>query len=165
MRTALGLWTALVLAALYAPVAVMAAYSFNASTSSTWAGFTTDWYGRLLGSREIRDALLNTLLLSSVSTLLSTVLGTLAALAARDRFRGKRLYVALVSLPVAVPDIVLAFAAYSLFRASGVPLSVFTAALAHATFNLSYVGINNRIGGIEPTPLGIGYNREHWFVK
>lgn len=33
------------------------------------------------------------------------------------------------------------------------------------TFNLSYVGINNRIGGIEPTPLGIGYNRERWFIK
>ena len=33
------------------------------------------------------------------------------------------------------------------------------------TFNLSYVGINNRIGGIEPTSLGIGYNRERWFIK
>ena len=33
------------------------------------------------------------------------------------------------------------------------------------TFNMSYVGINNRIGGIEPTSLGIGYNREHWYVK
>jgi peptide/nickel transport system substrate-binding protein len=33
------------------------------------------------------------------------------------------------------------------------------------TFNLAYVGVNNRIGGIEPTPLGIGYNRERWFIK
>jgi len=33
------------------------------------------------------------------------------------------------------------------------------------TFNLSYIGINNRIGGIEPTPLGIGYNREQWYIK
>ncbi|MGE3268564.1 MAG: ABC transporter substrate-binding protein [Chloroflexota bacterium] len=33
------------------------------------------------------------------------------------------------------------------------------------TFNLSYIGINNRIGGIEPTPVGIGYNREHWYIK
>jgi peptide/nickel transport system substrate-binding protein len=35
----------------------------------------------------------------------------------------------------------------------------------YLTFNLSYVGINNRIGGIEPTPVGIGYNRERWFIK
>jgi peptide/nickel transport system substrate-binding protein len=33
------------------------------------------------------------------------------------------------------------------------------------TFNLSYVGINSRIGGIEPTPIGIGYNRERWYIK
>jgi peptide/nickel transport system substrate-binding protein len=33
------------------------------------------------------------------------------------------------------------------------------------TFNLSYTGVSNRVGGIEPTPLGIGYNREHWYIK
>ncbi len=33
------------------------------------------------------------------------------------------------------------------------------------TFNKSYIGVNNRIGGIEPTALGIGWNREQWFVK
>ena len=33
------------------------------------------------------------------------------------------------------------------------------------TFNLSYIGVNNRVGGIEPTSIGIGYNRERWFIK
>jgi peptide/nickel transport system substrate-binding protein len=33
------------------------------------------------------------------------------------------------------------------------------------TFNLAYTGVSNRIGGIEPTALGIGYNRERWFIK
>ena len=33
------------------------------------------------------------------------------------------------------------------------------------TTDLSYVGVNSRIGGIEPTPLGIGHNRERWFIK
>jgi len=33
------------------------------------------------------------------------------------------------------------------------------------TFNLSYTGVSNRVGGIEPTPLGIGYNRERWYIK
>ncbi|MFN8636635.1 MAG: ABC transporter substrate-binding protein [Chloroflexota bacterium] len=33
------------------------------------------------------------------------------------------------------------------------------------TFNLSYTGVNSRIGGIEPTPVGITYNRERWYIK
>jgi peptide/nickel transport system substrate-binding protein len=33
------------------------------------------------------------------------------------------------------------------------------------TFNLSYIGISNKVGGIEPTSIGIGYNREQWFIK
>ena len=152
MRKLLGAWTALVLAGLYAPIAVMVVFSFNASPySKAWAGFTLDWYAALFQAHDIRDALVNTVVLSSVSTVLATILGTLAALAARERFRGKKLYVALVSLPVTVPDIVLAFAVYSLFRALGVPLSVLTAALAHATFNLSYVAlvVSARLEGLD----------------
>lgn len=151
MKALLGAWTALLIAALYAPIVVMVIFSFNASTASAWSGFTLDWYARLFRSREILDALVNTLILSTASTAISTVLGTLAALAARERFRGKKLYVALVSLPITVPDIVLAFAAYALFRAIGAPLGVLTAALAHATFNLSYVAlvVSARLEGLD----------------
>jgi spermidine/putrescine transport system permease protein len=151
VKALLGAWTALLIAALYAPIVVMVVFSFNASTASAWSGFTLDWYARLFRSREILDALVNTLILSTASTAISTVLGTLAALAARERFRGKKLYVALVSLPITVPDIVLAFAAYALFRALGAPLSVWTAALAHATFNLSYVAlvVSARLEGLD----------------
>lgn len=151
MRKLLGAWTAVVLAALYAPIAVMVLFSFNASPYLKWTGFTLDWYAELFRRHEIRDALWNTLILAAISTTLATVLGTLAALAARDRFRGKKLYVALVSLPVTVPDIVLAIAVFSLFRALGVPLSVVTAAFAHATFNLAYVAliVSARLEGLD----------------
>jgi spermidine/putrescine transport system permease protein len=147
----LGAWTALVLAALYAPIAVMVVFSFNASADAQWTGFSLDWYRELFRRREIRDALVNTLTLAAISTVLSTVLGTLAALAARERFRGKKLYVALVSLPVTVPDIVLAIAVFSLFRAAGLPLGVVTAALAHSTFNLAYVAliVSARLEGLD----------------
>lgn len=152
MRKLLGAWTGVVLVALYAPIAVMVIFSFNASADPReWTGFSLDWYRELFRRREIRDALLNTLLLATISTALSTVLGTLAALAARDRFRGKKLYVALVSLPVTVPDIVLAIAVFSLFRVLGLPLGVVTAALAHATFNLAYVAliVSARLEGLD----------------
>jgi spermidine/putrescine transport system permease protein len=153
VRKLLGAWTAVVLAALYAPIAVMVAFSFNASPFLVWKGFTLDWYAELFRSGDIRDALQNTLILAALSTTISTVLGTLAALAARASFRGKRLYVALVTLPVTVPDIVLAIAVLALFRAVGAPLSVVTAALAHSTFNLAYVAlvVSARLEGLDPS--------------
>jgi spermidine/putrescine transport system permease protein len=152
-RRALALYALLVLGALYAPILIMAAFSFNASPYFVWKGFTLDWYRAIAEDRNIRACLWNTLELSGVSTVLSTILGTVAALAARDAFRGRRLYATLVSLPVMVPDIVLAIALLLLFRAVGATLSLWTAAIAHVTFNLSYVAIvvSARLQGLDRT--------------
>jgi spermidine/putrescine transport system permease protein len=141
MRKALAVYSVLVLAALYAPIAVMAAFSFNGSKHLRWSGFSLEWYRRLFENHQIRSALENSLLLSAAAAAAATVLGTLAALAARHAFRGKRLYATLVSLPVMVPDIVLAIALLALFRALALPLSLATAGIAHVTFNLAYVAI------------------------
>ena len=140
-RFALGAWAALVLLALYAPIAIMAGFSFSESPYFRWTGFTLEWYRKIFHDHDIRASLGNTLVLAGISTVLATLLGTLAALAARETFRGKRLYTTLVSLPVMVPDIVLAIALLALFRAAGLQLSLWTAAIAHTTFNLSYVAI------------------------
>jgi len=154
MRKLLGGWTALVLAALYLPILVMVAFSFNDSRYSLrWTGFTLDWYRALLEDRVLHRELWNTLLLAGLSTAASTVLGTMAALAARGRFKGKRLYGMLIALPVMVPDIVLAISMLALFDLFRVPLSLGTAMIAHTTFNLSYVGIvvSARLQGLDPT--------------
>jgi spermidine/putrescine transport system permease protein len=140
-KTPLAVYTAVVLAALYAPIVVMAVFSFNESPYWQWKGFTLDWYRAIAQDRTIRSTLSNTIALSAAATVLATVLGTIAALAARETFRGKRLYTTLVSLPVMVPDIVLAIALLLLFRAVGATLSLWTAAIAHTTFNLSYVAV------------------------
>lgn len=153
MRKALGAATALVLAALYAPILVMAAFSFNASRYFRWTGFTLDWYRRAWENPDLRSALGNTAVLALVSAVLSTALGTMAAVGARSAFRGRRLYAALVSLPILVPDIVLAVALLALFRSIGVPLSLGTAAVAHTTFNLAYVAVvvSARLQGMDRT--------------
>jgi spermidine/putrescine transport system permease protein len=80
------------------------------------------------------------------------VLGTLAALGARGSFRGKRLYQSLLALPVMIPDIVLAVALLSLFRACGAGLSLATAACAQATYTLAYVAIvvSARLQSVDP---------------
>jgi len=154
MRKLLGGWTAIVLAALYLPLFVMIAFSFNDSPYSLkWTGFTLDLYRALLRNSTLHHELGNTLLLSGISTVAATVLGTSAALAARGSFRGKRLYAMLVALPVMVPDIVLAIAMLALFDLLGVRLSLGTAAIAHTTFNLSYVAIvvSARLQGLDQT--------------
>jgi spermidine/putrescine transport system permease protein len=173
MKKLLGGWTAIVLAALYLPLIVMIAFSFNDSPYSLkWTGFTLDWYRALLRNATLHHELWNTLLLSGISTVAATVLGTAAALAARGNFRGKRLYAMLVALPVMVPDIVLAIAMLALFDLLGVRLSLGTAAIAHTTFNLSYVAIvvSARLQGLDRTlelaaqDLGATPARAFWKV-
>lgn len=154
MRKALGAYTVVLLAALYLPIGALVLFSFNASRHSTvWTGFTLDWYRKAFGDARLLAELGNTLLLAAGSTALSTVLGTLAALGARAPFRGKKLYATLVTLPVLVPDIVLAIALLSLFRALSVPLSLGTAMIGHATFNLAYVAlvVSARLEGLDRT--------------
>jgi len=157
VRKLLGGFTGLVLVALYAPIVVMILFSFNESKYSVkWTGFTLDWYRQLAGNEKIHKDLLNTLKISGASTVLATLLGTMAAMAGRSAFRGKRLYTTLVALPVMVPDIVLGMAMYSLFHFIDVhvvrlPLSLGTAVVAHTTFNLAYVAVvvSARLQGLD----------------
>jgi spermidine/putrescine transport system permease protein len=152
VRKILGAFTALVLVTLYAPIAVMTVFSFNESKSSVhWTGFTLDWYRKLAADTYVHDELWNTLKLAGAATVLATILGTVAALAARSAFRGKALYATLIALPVMVPDIVLAISMRSFFRWLDVDLSLLTAIIAHTTFNLSYVAIivSARLQGLD----------------
>ncbi len=153
MRKLLGAWTGLVLVTLYVPIAVMGVFSFNASRRPRWTGFTLDWYRKTLGDHNIQDAVWKTLVLAAASTVLAVALGTAAALAARRSFPGKRLWNTLVSLPVMVPDIVMGIGLFALFHALGTGLSLATAVIAHATFNLSYVAIvvSARLQGTDRT--------------
>jgi spermidine/putrescine transport system permease protein len=151
MRKAFGAYTLLVLVVLYAPIAVMIGFSFNESKYLRWTGFTLDWYRRMADNRDLKSALVTTLILAAVATVAATVLGTMAALAARKAFRGKRLYTTLVSLPVMVPDIVLAISMLALFRRADLKPSLLSAIIAHTTFNLSYVAlvVSARLEGMD----------------
>ena len=134
---------AVILAFLYAPIAVLILYSFNdARFSVGWSGFTLDWYARVLGSSETRAALRNTLIVSGISTLISTVLGTMLAVGLyRHRFRGRRAIELLLFLPVIVPDIIMGASLLALFIAIGLPLGRVSIILAHAAFQISFVAL------------------------
>ena len=70
---------------LYAPIAVLIVFSFNASRStSSWGGFSLNWYKALFEDRQIMKALYYTLLIATLSALISAVAGTAAAVSVQE---------------------------------------------------------------------------------
>ncbi|GAB3679920.1 ABC transporter permease [Actinocorallia lasiicapitis] len=124
---------------LYAPIAVLVAMSFNAAdTPYSGGGFSTSWYGELARDQAIREGLVNTLIVASGATALSTVLGTLLAVGLARHTRS-RLLTALATLPAILPDLVLAIgllAFYTLVQAS---LGLHSVLLAHTVFGMAFV--------------------------
>ncbi len=128
---------------LYVPIIILIVYSFNDNRFvSVWAGFSTRWYGEVFRDDAVMTALRFSLWLAFWSAAISTVLGTLTAIA-MERFNiwGKTAYDALLYLPVIIPDIVMALSTLLFFVILGVGLSKYTILIAHIAFNISFVAI------------------------
>jgi len=151
----LGAFTAAVYVFLYAPIAVLVAFSFNRGRlTAAWQGLTLDWYVKLLANEQLLTSLRNSIVVATVTTLIVTVLGTAAALAFhRHRFRRQAALDGLVTLPIVVPEIVLASSLLLLFASAGLRLGFLTIVLAHVCFCLSYavVVIRARLAGFDRT--------------
>lgn len=148
----------LFLAFIYAPILLVAAFSFNSNPVNMmiWDGFTLDWYRTIFGfptrlteltlyiesTDQLYRAVRTSLIVAFSTTAISTVLGTSVALAvARFRFRLKGFYRALMFLPMIMPDIILGIALLIFFVNFGFRLSVYTIIIGHCTFLISYVFI------------------------
>jgi spermidine/putrescine transport system permease protein len=141
-RWVLGVSVA-VYAFLHLPILVLVVFSFNDSKFSVdWAGFTVDWYRRLLQRPDILRGLKASLIVGGVSTVISAVLGTLIALAlARHRFRGRTAFEGFLYVPIVTPEIVVGISLLILFALVKVPLGLTTITIAHVAFCLSFVVI------------------------
>ncbi len=126
---------------LHVPILALVVFSFNESKFSTeWTGFTLHWYERLLERQDILDGLKASVIVAVTSTFISTILGTLFALAlGRQRFRGRRLVEAFLYVPIVTPEIVVGISLLILFVLLKVPLGLGTIVVAHVAFNISYV--------------------------
>lgn len=151
----LGAWAAVVYVFLYLPILVIVVYSFNDSRfGATWTGFTTKWYGVLFTRPDVREALTHTLEIAVLSTLVSTVLGTLVGLGLwRYTLRFRTALTFLLVLPIVIPDVVMGVSLlmfYALARAGLERLGwtfdngFWTVLLAHVTFQISYVALTVR---------------------
>jgi spermidine/putrescine transport system permease protein len=128
---------------LYLPVAVLVITSFNASRfGGGWGGFTWGWYARLFHEASIWHALINSLIVATYSSLVSTTLGLLAALALyRYRSTLQKAHLCLLLAPLVMPDILMGISLLILFVSIHLKLSLLTVFLAHTTFSLSYVAM------------------------
>ena len=153
-RRLLAAHTALVYLFLYAPIAILVVFSFNASRQTAfWTGFTLDWYRRLLDNETLFHAVRNSLLVAGAATVLAVLIGTPAALAlARYQTRARRATQALLYLPIIIPEVVLGAALVTFFGAAGMRLSLTTVVIAHVVFSVSYVTIvvRARLAGLDP---------------
>ena len=147
MGSSLPRWLLAVAAGVYAflhlPILVLVAFSFNQSKfSASWAGFTLDWYSRLLERPDILRGLRASLVVGVTSTVISAVLGTLVALAvARHRFRGRTAFEGFLYVPIVTPEIVVGISLLILFALAKIPLGLTTIIIAHVAFSLSFVVI------------------------
>jgi spermidine/putrescine transport system permease protein len=154
-RRLLAAHTALVYLFLYAPIAILVVFSFNASRQTAfWTGFTVDWYRRLMDNAALFQAVRNSLVVAGAATALAVLIGTPAALAlACYEMRARRATQALLYLPVIIPEVVLGAALVTFFGAAGLRLSITTVVIAHVVFSVSYVTIvvRARLAGLDPS--------------
>ena len=156
------LFLILVLLILYLPVITVIAYSFNANPSRTpieFTGFTTQWYTDLFsGTRGYGAALAVSLRVALISTAISIVIGTLGAvgmaqraLSEETRSRSEGWMESLITLPIMIPEIILAMAFMSIFYAIGFPFGEVTLIIAHTTFCIPYIflTVKSRLAGMD----------------
>lgn len=141
-------YTALIFVILYAPIAVMVLFSFNSINSTgVFAGFSTYWYRELFRDGATLAALKNTLVLAVTSSLIATIIGTVAAVGIfKLKSRAvKSAIMTVTNIPMMNPDIVTGISMMLLFvfvcvrLAGAASLSFVTVLIAHITFNLPYV--------------------------
>ena len=141
---AVNIVAALVVVYLLLPIAVILLFSFNDPAGRynyTWVGFTLDHWANAFSRPELNEALLTSLKLAVAATVISTIVGTMMALAlVRHNFFGRRLSNFLIVIPMATPEVVMGAALLSFFLLFNVfSLGFETLLIAHVMFCISFV--------------------------
>jgi spermidine/putrescine transport system permease protein len=147
----------------YAPIILLVVFSFSADRNvGRWGGFTFDWYGEFWDNEGVKRAMWVSVRVALLSTAVSVVLGTLAALALeRFTFKGKKVFDALLYLPIIIPDVTMAVMMLLFFSeffeiVNGIFGTEFrkgfgSIAISHIAFNISFVSVvvRARLAGMD----------------
>ena len=137
----LGIYSALVLCFLFAPMGIIILFSFNGvpALSFPMRGFSLQWYQEVLVSPVFMTALKNTLIVGAVTTAICVTIGTLGALAlTRYSFRYQSAIESLVVLPMSLPALLLGIALLTYFISLHISLSLLTVVIGHLIYTLPY---------------------------
>lgn len=170
------IYVALVMVFLYIPIAVLILYSFNDGKTSVWKGFTLKWYYELFNNSAIMNSLYNTLIIAVLAAIISTVLGTLAAIGIYNMKKPVRSVVTNVSnIPIINPEIVTGVSFMLLFTFIGnifnFEMGFATVLIAHISFCTPYVILNvmpklrQMDNSIYEAALDLGCNQRQAFFK
>lgn len=146
MKILSKLYTTLVFLFLYAPIVVLIVFSFNQSKSrSVWKGFSLRWYENLFHDHIILEALWTSIEVAVLAAIISTIIGTAAAVGLKRMNKGLRsVMLTLNNIPMVNPDIVTGISMMllfvAIFTATGLLRPGFvTLVIAHVTFCIPYV--------------------------
>ena len=148
MKKLSKLYMVLILLFLYVPIFVLIVFSFNESKSrSVFSGFTLDWYKRLFNNRIIISSLINTIIIAFAASIISTILGTLAAIGINSmRKVPKAMVMNVTNMPIINPEIVTGVSLMLLFVFFAARMKIefgfVTLLIAHITFDVPYVILN-----------------------
>jgi spermidine/putrescine transport system permease protein len=144
-RNALLIYAGLAVVYMLIPIVVIAVFSFGATPQGKLTfgldhGVTTEYWSSAFSLPELNDALFTSLRLAALSTVISTVIGTLMAIAlVRHRFHGRRAANLLIVIPMATPEIVIGASLLSMFIYYSFALGFGSLLIAHVMFSISFV--------------------------
>ncbi|WP_106078960.1 spermidine/putrescine ABC transporter permease/substrate-binding protein [Mesoplasma coleopterae] len=132
---------AIILLIIYIPIAIMIFFSFNSGSSvSNWSGFSTKWYEEFFKNSPFIKSIITSLFVAIVSTVISVVIGTMAAIGlSRVAKRKQSKWISIANIPLINADIITAVALMIIFLLSGIKFGIFTLIMAHVSFNVPYV--------------------------
>jgi spermidine/putrescine transport system permease protein len=128
---------------LHVPLIILAIFSFNSSKFTVWEGFSLHWYRAALADGDLIQAAANSLIIAACATVLSTVIGTLAAYGLWKRgspWLAGSMYLSLVTPEIVTGVSLLALFQWS-FRFLHLRLGMHTVILAHVAFSVAYVAV------------------------
>lgn len=162
-RAALAANAWLVYVFFYAPIVLLVVFSFSDDRNvGRWGGFTLLWYEDFIQNQAIQNSIWVSVRVALLSTVISVVLGTLAALAIeRFRFRGRQAFDALLYLPIIIPDVTMAvmmllffsefFDLVNLVFDADLRKGFASITISHVAFNISFVSVivRARLAGMD----------------
>lgn len=148
-----NLYLAIMILLMYFPLVMVVIFSFNESRlSASFTGFSLKWYEILANDRDLKEALLNSILLGVLSCGISAIIGTLGAVGmARVKYKSKGMMEYLSTIPIMIPEIILGMVFLVFFSMLNLPFGMITLVIAHTTFCIPYIFmmVKARLVGID----------------